>query len=472
MHAAEFGSAILVRISLIFLLLNAFFLRDISAYAISAIFAITMDCAGILGAYIANNLLTARLSWLCGFSLHVIGCIIAASTIGSNIVLFYLALAMISVGIGIMKCNSLVITNDYIKVEINDKYQCDYNSIMYFTMIIASFCAVFSSGIILKIFSAWAIFASSIFVISIAAIVFLITEIHNIKDDIKLCFFGQNKKFNFIKFSQLTLLLFGSVSILCIAFYFNLSIFVKHLPLMVFLIFYIYLLIRSYNNPEDRKYILYAIMFSIILTFYISLEKQIENILALFVTRNVDRHIFGFEIPTLNINSFFQFSVVTIGITFFIKKIQSKIQDNVMIMVILFFSIASFAMLYFGTLMNVESMVKLRYYYSALVIMAIGDVFVYSKLFSICRIMPNNMRNILSSFMMINVSFGFYLCRVYADLTAINTKIIDKTYSLSVYQGHFMRMIVIGSVFSLIIFLFYNFKGRKIIKDINLLNES
>jgi hypothetical protein len=108
--------------------------------------------------------------------------------------------------------------------------------------------------------------------------------------------------------------------------------------------------------------------------------------------------------------------------------------------------------------------VKLKYYYLGLVVLAIGDIFVYSKLMSVCRIMPIHIRNIMSSFMMMNVSFGFYLCRVYADLAAVNTNFDDKAFTLSVYQDHFLRMIMIGVVFSIIMFVFYHIKGKKLLE--------
>lgn len=461
-HAVEFGAVILVRISLIFLLLNCFHLKDSHAYAISAIFAITMDSAGILGAYIANNLLTSRLSWFVGFSLHIVGCIIGLISLGSNINLFYFALAMISTGIGIMKCNSLVITNDYIKVEISEKHQGDYNTIMYLSMIAASFCAVFSSGIIMRNLNAQTIFLFSIGAMTFGALVFLYSEIWNIKRELKECLLNSQSFCNTKKF-KLFAVLAGVLGFLYTLYIFNYSIIVKHFPLVIFLTFYVYLINKALKNAYESKYIYFAILYSLVLTFYISLEKQIENILALFVSRNVDRTIFGFEIPTLNINSFFQFSIVAIGLLFFSRKLQSRIKDKFVIMIMLFFSIASFSMLYFGTIMQEAYMVKLRYYYAALLIMAIGDIFVYSKLMSVCRIMPHNIRNILSSFMMINVSFGFYLCRVYADLAAVDTKATDKAYSLSIYQEHFLRIVIIGIIFSVAMFVFYKVKGKQIL---------
>lgn len=463
-HAAEFGAVILIRISLIFLLLKSFLIKDSGAYSISAIFAITMDSAGILGAYIANSLLTARLSWFVGFSLHIIGCIFCIVSLGQNIELFYLGLGFISVGIGIMKCNSLVIANEYIKIEIGPKFQNDYNSIMYLTMILASFTAVFSSGIIMRKLDCQMIFVFSIIVFIITSVVFLLIEWRNIKNEIKENF----KRLDIVIIVKLLKLIFSiglTISVLYICYIFNKSIPVKHLPLLVFCSFYCYLGYLAYKKAYERKFILFGMFYSIVLTFYISLEKQIENILGLFVKRNLDRTFFGLEIPTLNINSFFQFSIVTISLLFFKKKLQSKIPDRYVIFIMLFFSIACFSIFFLGTKMHDEFFnVKLKYYYFGLIILAIGDIFVYSKLMSVCRIMPQSIINIMSSFMMMNVSFGFYLCRIYADFASIDTNSENKEFTLIIYQNHFLRMIIIGIVFSFVIFLIYKIKGKKILE--------
>jgi POT family proton-dependent oligopeptide transporter len=463
-HAAEFGAVILIRISLIFLLIKSFLLNDSSSYAISAIFAITMDSAGILGAYIANSLLTARLSWFIGFSLHIAGCIACIFSLGSNIDIFYLGLASISIGIGIMKCNSLVISNDYIKIEVKPKFQNDYNTIMYLTMILASFSAVFSSGIIMRSLDHRMIFVFSIIVFLITSFVFLAIEWKNIKKEITERY-KNPKLFSHVKKIKLILSVGSTIGILFICYNFNKSLLVKHFPLIVFGGFYFYLAYLAWKNIYERKYILFAMLYSSVLTFYISLEKQIENILGLFVKRNLDRTFFGFEIPTLNINSFFQFSIVAISLLFFKKKLQSKVADKYVIFIMLFFSIACFSIFFLGTKMHDELFnVKLKYYYLGLVVLAIGDIFVYSKLMSVCRIMPINIRNIMSSFMMMNVSFGFYLCRVYADLAAVNSNVDDKAFTLSVYQDHFLRMIILGAIFSAIMFIFYQIKGKKILE--------
>lgn len=463
-HAAEFGAVILIRISLIFLLLKSFSLNDSNSYAISAIFAITMDSAGILGAYIANSLLTARLSWFVGFLLHILGCVACIISLGSNIKLFYLGLASISIGIGIMKCNSLVIANDYIKIEVKEHFQNDYNTIMYLTMILASFCAVFSSGIILRNFDPRMIFVFSIAAFLVTSFIFFIIEFENIKHEIKERISCKDL-FCFAKKFKLAFTISLTIFTLYICYNFNRTILVKHFPLFVFSSFYIYLGYLAWKKEYERKYILFAMLYSSVLTFYVSLEKQIENILGLFVKRNLDRTFFGFEIPTLNINSFFQFSIVVISLLFFKKKLQSKVKDKYVIFIMLFFSIACFSIFFLGTRMHDELFnVKLKYYYFGLIVLAIGDIFVYSKLMSVARIMPINIRNIMSSFMMMNVSFGFYLCRIYADLAAVNSNVDDKAFTLSVYSDHFLRMMIIGSVFSLIMFVFYHIKGKKILE--------
>lgn len=461
-YSIEFGCVFLIRASLVFVLFAAFDIKDSGSFAIYSIYAIVIYTTTILGSYISSKLLPQRISWLLGFALSSTGCIICALTIGKNLNIFYLGLAFVTVGGGVMKCNSLMITNNHINNYMPKDQHYDCSNMIHTVLVVFMFISLSFGGIIKKFSNNSSVFLVALCILISGAFVFIYSEKREIKKEIKDLLL--NKSFDLFKKFKLFASLFIVIGGAFLLFKNHYLTFIKHLPLIIFFIFYSYLLQRAYKNKEERKYIYFSMFYSLIAIFYLSLEKQLDTVLALFANRNVDRIIMGYEIPALNINSLFPVFVFFIGLVFFKYKTNSRLDNNKIIYCIIGSLIFTFSFLILGCFSaSSNGTVGIIFYILALFSMAVGDVFNYAKLLGNGGKMPPSLKGIISSCMMLNIAFGFYFSRVYSSLSVIDKNISDKIYTLSVYKNSFSIILGITVIFFIFIFIILQTKIKNVL---------
>ena len=456
-YALSVSSALAIRVTLVFLMVDVFGSNDISKFSTYASFTIIADLSAILASYISNKFIKARISCLSAFGLTFLGLIIILrSMLSKDIQIFYLGMSIVSICSGILRCNFFVINSTYLQNEIKEHHN-DYGSILHFITVCTFFIVIFSSGTIIKnniIFIIFLCFALLI----VSFVMFILNEYKNIQ--LELMELSNEKYFQNIIYS---IALIVSAVIASFTFFsFSHIKIINNLPLLVFAGFYGYLIIRMYKNPNERKYILYAMLFAILMIFYCSLERQRDTVLALFLARNIIN--VNSVVTALQINSLFSIFILIFSIMLFKYKIHSKL-SNIRIFFIIALNVTiSFFVIYLGCkASDHDGYVQLPYYIWSMLHMAICNIFIYTKFIGVCRVMPDELKSTMSSFMIMNMGIAFYLSKILSSFAAIDNENTNKLYSLKIYQDHFLHIVIIGVIFIISLTIFAKTKYRHIV---------
>lgn len=457
-YAIGMGCPLAIRISLVFLLAMVFNVNDSTKFAAYANFTICADLSAILGSYISTNFLSGtRNSCICGFILCILGATsIISAIIKQDIFNFYIGLSYIGLGSGILRCNLMVIGSAYLKNDFTTHHN-DYGSLMHFFTVIISFIIIFFTGSFLKI-KPISVGIIALFLILISLTIFLIHEESSIKQEIKKLLLFKSR--SIIKITYLLAIIIGAHISIFMLFKFSNINWVKNIPLVFFISFYAYLIKRFIQHHQERSAIGLAFVFGIVLIFYSSLERQRDTTLALFLQRNVNLKITNqLELTPLQVNSGFSLLIIIIGILFFKHKIHSKFNYKTIFLAINILLITSFTWLWLGCKFSQNSTVNLVFYFLSMFSMSFCNVLIYSKFIAVCRLMPEHLKSIISSFMIMNMGVAFYLARIYSSAMAIDQIDLNKAQTLAIYQDGFSKIIMICIGFLLFLFIANNIKS-------------
>lgn len=435
------GSSIAIRVSFVFLLSIIFSLNDSQKFLIYTSFTTSSDLSSLLTSYISLKKIKEEFVSIFGFLLSFIGIIIFYfSLLKINLNLLYLSLVFISMGFGIIRSNLMSINSSYLNKEFSSNRK-EYGSLIYFSTVFFSFIIVFFGGFLLK--NNINLIASIIFILVILS--FLIfynsekSKISNFLINIK----GILSIFDFLKIiffiilfflSSYSLYLIGNNNILYI------------LPLFLFIAFYIYLIYRAIKNNDERDSILLSISISILIIFFVMIERQRDTSIALFILRNMDYKY----LSPIQINAIFSIFMLSINIIFFKIKIHTKSSLLKLYFIVPICILITFFILYLNCFYpNQYGKVSLFPYLISMIFMSIASVLVFAQYSYACSHAKENIRVLITGFMVISMGFGFYLTKFISKFMEINQIIKDPFYSLEIYKDGFLKICILCIIFIL-----------------------
>lgn len=462
-YAASMGAAIALRVSLVFLLGNIFGLNDSEKFLIYGSFAISADLAAISTTYLVGKFFNSFLSCILAFTLGITGSssvILAIYT--KNISILFGGLCLVAICIGLIRSSLMSINAGYLESEFSQHNKKEYSSLLHFCTVSISFIIVFFAGAFVK---------TNIFLIALIPIIFILISFILFYTTqyklIKSSFFNLlQQKFNPRKITNFLLIL-GSLIGICLAFFYYQQqhlLLSQSIPLIFFIGSYIYLIYRACKNPQERSCIKSAILNALLLVFYLCFERQRDTTIALFLQRNTQLQIFDlFTLTPLQINSLFSVVMLFISILCFKFKIHSKLNLQKILQIIPCLVGLSFGLIWLGCKFMADELhnVTIWPYLISMLMMAFCNVVIFARFSQVCSMASNEIRIIISSFMVGNMGFGAYLSRIIANFMAINHGTTNKQNSLIIYQNGFGTIsIFCMSTLLLIIILqkFYQFK--------------
>ncbi len=407
---------------------------DKDAFLIYTTFVIGGDIISIVGGYFGDKLLTRRISWIIGSAFSIFGYFFAYTHCNADTI--SLGLIFSGIGLGLCRCNSNVIINDYIQKEIIKEQRHNHNGIFHVTTIIALFLGFVINGFVLKYGTAQFVFLNSSIAFGLALITFLIFEFKEIKNDFIITFKNNQKKIAQTVFALLIAFAF------CKLLYLYQS-YVTVLILILVFVAIIYISIIVKNDPSrDKQSVLSLLLYIPFYLIYLSFEKQLDLGFSLFLFRNVNKTIFGYEIPSSIITSTFSISILCVTYIFYKKSTYSSFKHHSTLIIGLLCSLLYFSINYLSCIIYPNAQVEMIFPIVSLFFLGVADVLIVPRMYSLCRNIPEKIKSTTASLMMLSHGSGFYIAGQLAKLIAVDKGSSNIAHDMIFYKNGFLYLIL------------------------------
>lgn len=417
-------------------------LSDSNSFKIYTTFVVCGDLISIAGGYFGDRLLTRRISLVIGMVFSSFGYIY--SFFNFNFFGVCVGLIFAGIGMGFSRANSNVIINDYIQEEIEEDSRHNHNGIFHITTILALLGGFLINGIILKFFDHRLIFLFSGFSMIISLLIFLMFELNKLKNDLIFTFLRNPHEndvqidyekasffhnFNWQKFFKTNLIILFCLMFSSTLYYllqtYDQNFFIKNIKILIVMavVFLSFFLIKKSKHfiLKEKQAILSMILYLPYYLIYMAFEKQLDMNFSLFLFRAVDRNIFGFEIPAANISAVFSLTILIISFFFLKKSIYCYFKHNTILIFGFLATVFHFGFALLGCQISIlfSSKVHLIFPVLSLICLAIADIFIVPRMYSLCRMAPETIKSFSSSLMMLCHGSGFYFAGILAQLAAV-----------------------------------------------------
>jgi POT family proton-dependent oligopeptide transporter len=422
---------------------------DKDAFLIYTTFVIGGDIISIIGGYFGDKLLTRRISWVIGSIFSIFGYLYAYKHFTPETI--SVGLIFSGIGLGLCRCNSNVIINDYIQQEIQKDERHNHNGIFHVTTILALFLGFVINGFVLKYGDPSMVFISSAGAFFLSLLIFLFFEFKEIKNDFIITFHKNYKKITQTVFAL----------ILAIIFCKSLYLYQNYITILI-LIFvglstiFLWIITKKYPS-RDRQSVLSLLLYVPFYLIYLSFEKQLDLGFSLFLLRNVDKSIFGYQIPSQLITSFFSISILLVTYIFYKKSVYSYLKHYSVLIYGLLCSLFYFLINYISCIIYPNSGINMIFPIFSLFFLGLADVLIVPRMYSLCRNVPENIKSISASLMMLSHGSGFYIAGQLAKFIAIDKNQVDLTYDILIYKNGFLYLIFVNLVVLVGVFIITRF---------------
>ena len=419
-------------------LAKVFLFSDDHIYAISGVYSTLGFGLPVIGGFIADRLLGYRKSVILGALFIVIGNFILCL---SGLTFAYMGLAFVVVGIGLFKAN--VTSQVGTLYPLGDDRKEGAFATFYFGMNIGALSGpiIFGSAVAL-----WGWHAGFIF----GAVGMLINLIWYTGHYRYFKQFLQSEKsarfsYQLLCFVLILLAILGVMWMFANPQYFSDFVWVFALLMVVVLVF---MAIR--RNAQERRHILAFVLFVIFSIFYFSCARQVNTSLELFLDREINRHIFGFNVPT---EWFASFEPICIALSLlviaplwrYLGEKNKHPSPHVLVIIGLFFGALSFIVFALsamtaGMKSGVEWNLPLYLLLLGYFVLGLGELAIFPTITSmVTDLAPAKLQATFMGFWLLSSAFSAYIGALMAGLSAIKTanpsvQLISFTYEQAFFK--------------------------------------
>ena len=451
-----------MRALLVLFLTSQLHLADVESYAIYSLFAAIGYSLPVLGGFLADKFLGFRNMVLIGGIIITFGHLFMGF-MAYEPTLIYGGLALIAVGTGMFKGNVTNLLGACYKD--NPEGRNKGFTLFHVGVNLGSFLASVSCGFVAHIYG-WE-YGFSLAGIGMAIGLVLFAKLQHILGDAGLPKEDAPKKiagtniFYIVLIGSIFLAALVSKMLVSAEYFANLLAYSG--VIMVAIFFYI---IAKSNDTEKRGLITLVILL-VFLMLFCALEMQLGSLINLFSARNVDNHIFGFEVPASLSQAINPLSIIVLGalmsrfMSFSRKYATMKFAFGIFTMVICFF------VLYLGCL-DANSSGKVGYIYLLISIsfMGLGELCIVPLVHEQATLLaPKNLKGLVMGMVMLSLAFSNLAGIIISKFMAV-PKIageIDSLVSLEIYKAGFYKIYLFNLALTLLFLLFYKFVNKTIV---------
>ncbi len=283
-------------------LTKTFSFADSHAYSLYGVYTALAFSTPVLGGYLADRFLGYQKTIGYGLLLMTLGNL---ALLFSGTLSFYLGLSLIIVGIGLFKANNAALLGGL--YQKNDARRESGFTIFYMGMNVGAILGPLTFGYIALHFGWIYGFTLSALELAVSLILFTVSK-KTLLPSNGAAFF-HHKSLNLEQSTFLFIIILLSVFAINIFFYY--PILFKAVLWLVGIFVLSYVLFLAYEKPAgERNKILAIIILNIFAIFFFACQVQIGSSLTLFIDRLVNKHTFGWQIPTAAFSSLQPFFVI------------------------------------------------------------------------------------------------------------------------------------------------------------------
>ncbi len=433
-------------------LAQVFLFNDSHVYAISGVYSTLGFGLPVIGGFIADRVLGYRKAVILGIIFLILGNIVLCF---SGLSCIYEGLALVVVGIGLFKANAASQVGTLYPVG-DDRKEGAFAT-FYFGMNIGALLGplVFGTAVAL-----WGWHAGFIFG-AVGMCLSLIFYVSNFR------YFGQflqsekpaQSSFQWLCLALIFLALLGAVWMFSHSQYFSDFVWVFGLLMLSVLIFFA---IR--RNSQERRHILAFALFVIFSIFYFACSRQVNTSIELFLDREINRHVFGFEIPP---EWFASFEPIFISLSLliiapfwrYLGKKNKHPSPHVLVILGLFFGALSFVIFGLSALAasipsfliwNAPFWLLLLGYF----VLGLGELAIFPSItFLVTDLAPAKLQATFMGFWLLSSAFSAYIGALMAQLSSIAPGVINSQEIDLIYEHGFFKVAAIVFVVMLVALL-------------------
>lgn len=428
-----------IRNLLVLFLISQFKYNDARAYEIFSVSGALLFMIPMLGSILVDRLLGIKLTLTLGGILIIIGqSTILYSIIDQNY--FFLGLSIFMTGTGFFKPNlSNLLGSCYAKDDPNRTHgfvllHVGVNIGSALTAIVCGYITYFYEWHYAFVFAA----LNSFMAIAIYLRYKYVFKEHGNSPQPQLL----KKRYFGVSIFQLAFVIalaisFGVFKII----YFNLfnEQEFKLFGLLVLSLF-LYFLFKS----DNKRNLLAIAILTMCSALYFGICNQFSSVMILFAQRNVNKEIFGYQIPSLVLQAINPLTVIFFGLIIAMHKNIKKSNDLTPFILAICSTIFSLALLYIGC-MNANENFQVHYFYLlfSIIIFSVGEIIVVPFMqSSIISLSPSNLRGFIiglyTFFMAFSNIIGIYASKFLT--VPLTNGVHDPAISLSIYSKGFFKV--------------------------------
>lgn len=437
--------------------------EDKNAYVIYSLFAAIGYAFPILGGILADRLMGFKNMVFIGGIIIVLGHIAMAIS-GNSIYSVFWGLSLIGVGTGLFKGNITNLLGACYKNQDNSRNQGF--TLFYVGVNLGSFLASVSCGYV-GAFYGWH-YGFALAAIGMIFGLLLFLKFQHIISDVGLPPKPELMNKKIMGLNPFYLVFIGGIvaSIICseaLVYSAMLTNILKYFGGII-LAYYLYIVYKADSSVRSNLLII-AIMIAILMVFF-ALEMQLGSLINLFTDRNVDKNLFGMNIPASVSQAINPIGIIIIG--FIVSCISSnKILDTVKIIVSIFAMAGCFFILYVGCETAGENaQINYLYLVAGVSMMSLGEVLVAPIVQSyVALLAPQKIKGLIIGMMMLALAFSNLAGIVISEFMSVPSVggKVDIFDSLEIYKSGFLKIAIFQLYvgIALIPFGFYIYRGLK-----------
>lgn len=422
-------------------LAKVFLYSDNLIYSTQAVYSTLGFGLPVLGGLVADKILGYQRSVMLGALLIIFG---NAILLMSGLTAIFAGLSLVVVGIGLFKAN---ITSQLGTLyPLGDERKEGAFAIFYFGMNIGALSGPIAFGLAVYYFGWHAGFILNIIGMSISLIWYLAST----------SYFKQYLTHEKHRSAMLVLLFFVCllITIYVVGWVFAHPNYFNDFVWLFALFMALAICYVAYRRPTaDRRNILAYVIFVIFSLFYFACSRQVNTSLLLFIDRVVDRHVFGFMIPTEWFSSitpiFIALSLLAAGpIWNFLGR--RKRQPSPMTLVTLGLFLGALSFVIFSLAAHVPEYahwnVRLYLLFFGFFVLGCGELVIIPTVTSmVTELAPKNLQATFMGFWFLSSAFSAYVGAIMAKLSDVTTLMNNVQATSDIYAHAFME--IAGIVF-------------------------
>lgn len=450
-----------MRALLVLFLTSQLGFQDVKAYSVYSLFAAIGYAVPVLAGFLADRVLGFQRTLILGGFVLCFGHAALAFTC-ENQSTVYLGLALITVGTGFFKGN---VTNllgtiyDAQDPERNKAFTWFYVSVNIGGAIAAIVC-----GVVAKSFGWHYGFGIAGFGMLISTLVFL---------KFRYLLGDNGLKPNVIEKKEISFGIQKSILIaflVCMASFFMLSnaeLTTKYFSQTGLIMLVIVLFVFFRHTPEERKDMAVLFVLTFFTMLFFAVEMQLGSFINLFTERNVDKAIFGWEVPAASLQSINPIAIIFLGSIF--AGVFAKLGNawNIKRFALgLLVNALCFVVIYSGCLASNNGEVKIIYLIVGMLFMGFAEIAMAPVIQSLITVMsPAGIRGFMMGLLMFALSYSNMIGLVVSKFMAVpKEEVANKMVSLGIYQNGFLNITVVSFLVLAVFTIFIPWLNKRVLK--------